>query len=211
MYKKQKNFPEVLSRYIPNEFVKYVTELLLVYPVKFRISKPRKTKLGDYKSPLREGGAHHISVNADLNPYAFLITTLHEFAHLHTFVKFGHQVAPHGKEWKNEFKSLLMPLLKSEGIPYEIKLALSESVLNPKASTGTDYYLSKVLMKYNAPTNEDELILESLSFGELFVLKNRVFKLGKLQRKNFICKEVKTGDEYLVNRLAKVERYNTED
>lgn len=211
MYKKRKDISSVLTRYIPTDFVEYVTELLLNNPVKFRISKPRKTKLGDYKSPNRGGGAHHISVNADLNPYAFLITTLHEFAHLHTFVKFGHQVAPHGKEWKNEFKSLLMPLLKSDAIPNEIKLALSNSVLNPKASTGTDYYLSKVLMKYNVQINDDELILESLSFGELFVLNNRVFKLGALRRKNFLCEEVKTGNQYLVNRLAKVEPYNIED
>ena len=51
-------------------------------------------------------------MNGDLNPYSFLITTLHEFAHLHTFQQHGNRVNPHGDEWKTNFRKLLIDMIK---------------------------------------------------------------------------------------------------
>ena len=63
-----------------------------------RVSKPRKTKLGDYRRPGRPHQPHRISINGNLNPYAFLITLLHEWAHLEIYQEYKGKVAPHGPE-----------------------------------------------------------------------------------------------------------------
>ena len=86
---------EKLSPYLPAGTEGYVAQFILTYHIEFKIAKKRKTKLGDYRQPYR-GSSHRISVNGDLNPYSFLITTLHEIAHLLTFVRFGNRVQPHG-------------------------------------------------------------------------------------------------------------------
>ena len=88
-----------LARYLPDGSVPYVVHLLKTYPVRFRIVRPRKSKLGDFR--VREGeDLPEITVNGDLNPYSFLITTVHEFAHLKTWMEYRFSAAPHGKEWK---------------------------------------------------------------------------------------------------------------
>ena len=83
MSKKKEKYRMVLSKYLPANFIEIVVELLVKHPVKFRVAKPRKTKLGDFRA--NRDGLHQITVNGDLNPYSFLITTIHEFAHLVTF------------------------------------------------------------------------------------------------------------------------------
>ena len=48
------------------------------------VSNPRKTKLGDFKV---RGNKLIVSVNNNLNKYAFLITFTHELAHAFVFKK----------------------------------------------------------------------------------------------------------------------------
>ena len=45
------------------------------------ISRPRKSKLGDFRPP-RLGQIARITMNADLGPFQFLTTLTHEIAHL---------------------------------------------------------------------------------------------------------------------------------
>jgi predicted SprT family Zn-dependent metalloprotease len=78
-----------------------------------------------------------ITVNGDLNPYSFLITTLHEFAHLHTYLKYGTRVAPHGEEWKNCYRKLLLPIIDSKKLPNDIEKVLMNSLISTKASSCT--------------------------------------------------------------------------
>ena len=40
---------------------------------------------------------HRISVNGNLNKYSFLITLIHELAHLLTFTQYKNRVDPHGR------------------------------------------------------------------------------------------------------------------
>ena len=104
-------FSETLSRFAPKEFIPYLTKLILEARVKFKIVPGRKTKLGDFRfSELSDKPT--ITVNGDLNPYSFLITSLHEIAHLNTFRNYGNSVQAHGLEWKNAFRELLEPILK---------------------------------------------------------------------------------------------------
>ena len=62
-------------------------------------------------------GKKPLYIYNDLNQYAFLITYLHEVAHLITYQKHKNKVAPHGKEWKNDFKIVLLPILNPQVFP----------------------------------------------------------------------------------------------
>jgi len=77
---------------------------------RFKVTRSRNSKLGDYRAPFK-GSSHQITVNHDLNPYSFLITTVHEFAHLKTYQEHKNKVKPHGNEWKENFKMLMEPFL----------------------------------------------------------------------------------------------------
>lgn len=73
----------VLSQYMPVAAAPIIARWIDYFQCEFKISKSRATKLGDYRHPFR-GVGHKISVNNNLNAYAFLVTTVHEFAHLLT-------------------------------------------------------------------------------------------------------------------------------
>ena len=90
-------FQNILKKYLPKEFVVYVSDLIIHSNVKFKIVAPRSTKLGDFRASSKNDGKPQITINGDLNPYSFLITTLHELAHLKTFHSYGAGVNPHGK------------------------------------------------------------------------------------------------------------------
>jgi len=196
-------------KYVPDEFCDYVVRLLFSEKVHFKVSKPRKTKLGDYRHPRSEKGVHRISVNSDLNKYAFLITTLHEFAHMRTFIKYGNQVRPHGTEWKKEFSDLLRPLLSSAAVPESLKKVLNRGVNNIKASSCSDLHLLRELKKYDQK-KEEVTFLEQLNNNEQFVLNGKVFERGVLRRTRFLCKEVASHRQYLIHRMAEVQQYNYE-
>lgn len=178
------------------------------YPVQFKIVKPRKTKLGDFRS-VGKNGKPQITVNGDLNPYAFLITTIHEFAHLFVFEEYGRRVAPHGKEWKSTFSKLLIPAIKSGWLPEDITAALNRSISNVKASSCTDVQLQRVLLTYDE--QKDNLVtLESLSKNSTFALNNKVFRRLELRRTRFMCEDIHSKRRYLVSALAQVKEIEHE-
>lgn len=190
------------KKFVPEEFVELVVDLLIAHPIKFKIVPPRKTKLGDFRygSKLEKP---EITINGNLNPYAFLITTLHEFAHLHTFLEYGNTVSPHGKEWKNNFQKLLLPVIESRKLPQDIEKVLMNSLINVKASSCSDINLSRVLKNYDE-VKEGVKFLEELPKNAIFVLNGREYIKGDLRRKRYLCTEMISKRQYLVNALAEV-------
>ncbi len=201
--KRREQVKLAFSKYLPSPFVDDVVALFLQNTVRFKIVKGRKTKLGDFRAGLK-GEKHQITINGDLNPYAFLITTLHEFAHLTTFENYGRKVAPHGQEWKNNFRTLLLPIINSKNLPEDIEEALVNSLVNTKASSCTDHQLSRVLHRYDNPKEGIEL-LERLPNNAAFALNGKQFIKGPLRRKRYICQEINSNRSFLVNALAQVE------
>jgi SprT protein len=191
-----------LSTFLPEGFEDMIADLLFSAPVQFKIVKPRNTKLGDYR-PAHAGKPHRITVNGNLNIYSFLITTIHEFAHLNTYLEFGRNVSPHGIEWKNHYRKLLIPALDKKKLPKDIEIALVNSLVNTKASSCADIPLMRVLKNYDKQ-NETFVFIENIDKNSRFILQGKEFIKGELRRKRFLCEEVSTKKKYLIHTLAEV-------
>jgi SprT protein len=194
---------EVLSTYIPAASVAPIFELIKTNGVHLKIVNERVTRHGDYRK--LPDGAHQITVNANLNPYRFLITLVHEIAHLVAFKKFGRNIKPHGKEWKYTFQQLMLPFIRPEVFPSQILPLLARHFKNPKASSDTDASLSLALKEFDPP-NDKNYIFE-IPLGGLFRLYNgKIFKRGNKRVKRYECIEVETGRIYLFQPNAEVDR-----
>jgi hypothetical protein len=194
-----------LQHFLPPDTYEPVLAYLHHYRVHLTIARERKSILGDYRHRT-PGKNHRISVNGNLNKYAFLITLLHELAHLLSFEKFGNRIAPHGKEWKYIFGQLLAQFIEHNIFPDDIKQALADSLHDPAASSCSDESLLRVLKRYDE--KETHLVfVEAIPEGSLFKTHDgKVFRKGEKVRKRYKCEEVKTGKIYLFSPVYEAER-----
>ena len=195
-----------LQTYLPPNTFEAVRQYLHQYQVHLTVAKERKSILGDYRHRT-QGKTHRISVNGNLNTYSFLITLLHELAHLLTFEKFGNKVQSHGKEWKFIFGQLLDQFIRHEVFPINIKHALLQSLQNPAASSCADDGLLRVLKTYDK-RRDNFVFVENVLEGQLFKTHDgKVFKKGEKLRKRFKCIEVATKRLYLFSPVYEVTPY----
>ena len=192
-----------LSNYLPEGTYLPVLQYLHHFKVHLTVSKARKSILGDYRHSTRHEN-HRISVNGNLNRFSFLVTLLHELAHLVTFDQFGRKVASHGSEWKKIYGQLLQQFIDHKVFPADIESELMKSLRNPAASSCAEDGLLRVLRKYDAKATTHKL-LEELPEGVHFKISDgRVFKKGKKLRKRFKCEEVNSGRLYLFSPVFEV-------
>jgi SprT protein len=192
-----------LEPFLPPGTYGPVLHYLQQYKVHLTVARERKTILGDYRHRTK-AQAHRISVNGNLNKYAFLITLLHELAHLLTFEQWGNRVQAHGKEWKATFGKLLAQFIEHDVFPADIKKALLRSLHNPAASSCADEVLLRVLHNYDAKP-DGVLLVEAVPEGKLFsTADGRVFCKGAKVRKRFKCEEVATKKLYLFSPVYEV-------
>ncbi|AZQ57327.1 sprT domain-containing protein [Maribacter sp. MJ134] len=193
----------VLMKYLPERAVPSCMELIRVNNVHLKIVNERVTRHGDYRRTA--DGQHQITVNATLNKYRFLITLVHEIAHLVAFEKFGRRIKPHGLEWKKTFQHLMLPFIRPEIFPSMLLPLLASHFRNPKASSSTDARLSIALKTYDAQQSEKSYVFE-LPLGSIFRMYNgKLFKKGNRRVKRYECIEVESGKMYLFQPNAEVE------
>lgn len=193
----------ILTRYMPEEAARLIALWIDRYKCEFKISRSRNSKFGDYRAPYQEKG-HRISVNHNLNKYAFLVTTVHEFAHLVTYNEWKHRVKPHGSEWKNNFKKMMLPFFEMRIFPRDVESAIALYLKNPAASSCSDANLFKVLKNYDVK-DESLLYVEQLPLNQVFTISTgRVFRKVAKNRTRYKCVEISTGKMYLFNPLAEV-------
>lgn len=194
---------EVLSKYIPEHAVASVFELIKSNSVHLKIVNERRTRHGDYRKAIN--GKHEITVNANLNKYRFLITLVHEIAHLAAFEKYGRMIKPHGNEWKLTFQQLMLPFIRPEIFPHSVLPLVANHFRNPTASSDTDARLAYSLKQFDE-RKPDILYIHELPTGSMFRIKNgKIFQKKGLRVKRYECLEIKTGKLYLFNANAEVE------
>lgn len=195
-------YKTVLLKYIPQEAFEAVYSLIITNGVYLSISRHRKTKHGDFR-PAINGSPARISVNHNLNTYAFLITFLHELAHQLTWNKYKHTVKPHGPEWKKAFHELLLPFINNGSFPNNIVEQLKKDSTELYHSTTADTNLAREIKQYDKDSGL--LLLETLAENTRFILPNgtRFIKLHK-RRKNFLCRNLDNNRLYVFNPLAEV-------
>ncbi|MGG7035324.1 MAG: SprT-like domain-containing protein [Flavobacterium sp.] len=195
-------YKDILAKYLPEASVNYCFELIKINKVNLKIVNERQTRHGDYRR--HPSGQHQITVNNSLNKYRFLITFVHEIAHLVAFEKFGRSILPHGQEWKFTFQKLMIPLIRPEVFPNQLLPLLARHFKNPKASSDTDATLSLALKQFDPPSDKNYIF--EIPYGTIFRIKNgRVFKKVALRTKRYECVEIDSGKIYLFNPNAEVE------
>jgi SprT protein len=195
---------QALAAFLPEESFEDVVAYLNYYKVHLAVTKKRKTVLGDYRHAFH-GANHRISINSNLNKYEFLITLLHELAHLLTFEQYKNRVEPHGKEWKNNYSKLLVKFIQKKIFPPDIETALQQSVMNPAATANGETALLLILRKYDSVKREGYYHIAEIPVGSIFQTDDRrVFLKGEKRRSRYTCTEINTGLKFTFSPVYEV-------
>lgn len=185
----------ILQTHVPASALEYSFELWKESPFELKITRSRQTKVGDFTS--KHTRSHpRITINNDLNPYLFVVTYVHEVAHLRVYLQFGGRVDPHGEKWKTTFTDLMLPILWESVFPDQILHELRRHMINPKASSFADTALTEAFRKFDS--NPNQVTLSQVPEGSIFKLQGRYFRKGKLRRTRVLCRELQSKRDYLV-------------
>jgi SprT protein len=198
----KKDLQEGLRPYVPDRSLDIVMEWIGGRRLFMRISRVRRTKLGDYRPPVKDD-IHRISVNGDLNPYEFLITLTHEIAHLLIWEKYGRRSRPHGIAWKKQYAFMLGILTENNIFPQEIQSQIRKQVDNPRANSKSNTELVRALHSHNPV--QTGVFLEDLPHGAVFSLKDgRKFRKEEKLRKWYRCISQHNRKAYRISPVTNV-------
>ena len=192
-----------LADFLPEHTYPTIKSMIVGQPLQIKVSKPRKSKFGDYRPSTLRQPIHRISVNGDLNTFAFMITLIHELAHFYTFKTYGRRARPHGTEWKSYFKQLVGPFFNQDIFPENIEFALKNYMANPAASScsDTDLYLA---LASKDEVKEKVIRIQDLLVGSKFIYNGNLYKMiGKL-RTRYSCQKVDNNALYYFNAITPI-------
>jgi SprT protein len=177
---------DILARYFPEETIDQVYSLLIKNAIQLKFTRERRSKLGDFR--MRTTGSRPvITLNGNLEKYFAYLVFLHEIAHFYVRNKYGRSASPHGKQWKEEFGSLLRQALFLGMIPEVLKAPLYNFSLHVKATFNSDAALYNALKSMNSK-HVDEITVEDIPANTVFVAANgRLFRKEEKLRKRIRC------------------------
>lgn len=190
-----------LEKYLPENTRQYLKAWFADYYIHIKVTRNRDSKLGDYRK--LPDHSHEITINSTLVPQLFFFVLTHELAHLIAFEKYGRRILPHGNEWKETFRKMLLQSL--EVYEEDLRPVIVRFSKSPKAN----FMASPDLVKYfHIEKQDDKLVfIETLQKGEFFIYRNEKYVLEGLIKKNYLCKHLATGRKYSFKPLARVEKY----
>lgn len=189
-----------LETYLPKNTLNHLKNWFSDHSIHIKITRNRNSKLGDYRK-LRDL-SHEITINSTLQPQLFFFVLTHELAHLIAFEKFGRRISPHGNEWKQTFRQMLLESI--EVYEEDLKPIILKFSRSPKAN----FMASPDLVKYFHIENheDDEIFIEKLSTGDHFIYRNEKYLLEGLIKKNYLCLNLASGRKYSFKPLARVKK-----
>ncbi len=202
---KKKETPiNYLQNFLPDNTFEMVAPYFRNHTIHLTLTHERKSVLGDYRQPMPDANYHRISVNVNLNKYSFLITLLHELAHMLTYVHFKDTVSPHGKEWKTQFRHVLIPYIGKGIFPQDVEKALISYLRNPAASTCTDPGLFKALYRYDEQKPGHKLV-DDIEPGQWFQTEEgRVYEKIEQLRTRCLCRDIVSRRKYFFPGIVEV-------
>jgi SprT protein len=199
-----KKMREILQQKVPAGAADYCYKIWEENPFSFTVARTRSSCFGNY---IFRNNTHKITVNHDLNPFAFLLTYVHEVAHLHTHLQKmtfkRKKFLPHGIEWKTHFQRLMQPVLNATIYPEKILKPLSEYMSNPAASSVGYAPLQEALRSFDEK-QDDNIALGQIPDNQWFEFRGVVFQKLELRRTRVLCLEKKSKRKYTISAIARV-------
>uniref|UniRef100_A0AAU6WQP1 SprT-like domain-containing protein n=1 Tax=Chryseobacterium endophyticum TaxID=1854762 RepID=A0AAU6WQP1_9FLAO len=170
-----------LEKYLPENTLPYLKIWFADYYIHIKITRNRNSKLGDYRK--LPDGSHEITINSTLVPQLFFFVLTHELAHLIAFEKYGRRISPHGNEWKETFRKMLLQSL--DVYEENLRPIIVEFSKSPKAN----FMASPDLVKYFHIEGQDDTLvfIETLKKGDFFVYRNEKYLLEGLIKKTIFA------------------------
>lgn len=189
-----------LEKYLPQNTLQYLKIWFSDYYIHIKITRNRNSKLGDYRK--LPDNSHEITINSTLAPQLFFFVLTHELAHLIAFEKYGRRISPHGNEWKDTFRRMLLESI--DVYDEALRPIIAKFSRSPKAN----FMASPDLVKYFHIEKQDDKLqfIEELKEGDYFMYRNEKYFLEGLIKKNYLCKNLATGRKYSFKPLARVEK-----
>lgn len=163
------------------------------------ICKPRKTKLGDFRV---KGELRKIKVNQGMNQYRFILTLVHEIAHLKTYLEFKNTVAPHGKQWKENYRQLLQ-LWNIKDLfsnSEDLNLVYTNEISSPKACAGIHTETEKKLRQFDE--DAQGVMLQDLESNSVFHFKGVQYQKVQSRRTRVLCKRLDNQRLYTIHKAS---------
>ena len=191
------------EKYFPENSYAFVSSFLNNTDIDIKVVKSRKTKFADFKPPFKNNKRPAITINENLNPYVFLITFLHEYAHYLVWKDGKIYAKPHGRSWKIHFRNLIQLTLDRKIFPENLSQLLVEHIENPNATSCTDTSLYKKLAGFDI--GHTGIFIEDIPDGTLFNTPDgQLFLREKKIRKRVLCINQKNKRKYLFSPIYKI-------
>ena len=187
-----------LEKFLPDNTLPFLKVWFGNYNCHLKITRNRNSKLGDYRK--MPDNSHQITINGTLEPQLFFFVLTHELAHLIAFEKYGRRISPHGQEWKQTFREMLLESL--EAYQEDLKLIIKDFSKSPKAN----FMASPELVKYFHKEEDGFYYIENLEIGERFIFRKETYIIKEKIKKRYLCKNLSNGKQYLFKSSSKVEK-----
>lgn len=194
---------ELLQKYLPENTLPFLKSWFGDHYIHIKITKGRNSKLGDYRK--LPDKSHLITVNSTLDPQLFFFVLTHELAHLLAFEKYGRRIAPHGNEWKQTYREMLLESLSIYSD--DLKPIIIKFYHSPKAN----FMASPDLVRYFHMSDLPEHLcfVEDLTPHNIFIYNKQRYRMIEKLKKNYLCENLDNGKKYIFKSLAKVEKINS--
>ena len=193
---------KILLEHLPAQSLELVENWMKQYPASLKITQRRNSKMGDYRPPLNTP-RHRISVNGDLYPDAFLVTLVHEIAHLFVWERYKRTVRPHGVQWKNQFRLMLKECSDRKIFNGEVRGIVERFISGDISYSMFNLHFEKKI--YEIHGGDGDILLAEIPPDSVFSIQNgRTFIKKEKLRTRFRCQEIRSGRYYLISSLARV-------
>lgn len=188
-----------LSGHIPDNALPYINQFVEGYSVCVVVSGLRHA-LGKFQVRPKLK-LYRIVMQKGLSKPLFLFVLLHEIAHLRIYFRHRRTVKPHGIEWREEYKSLLLNVLPSPVFPPDISARIYLGLSDPRLKFLTDPDFIHCFEDFNDTVSLYKLPVNT----RFFAFPNRTMKLVQnINDWEYVALDLKNDRKYIIKGSFRV-------